>query len=94
MHFLVGKGGLTYLWQARNFTVGNKLPPEDCLTNCHWQFSPHELEAHKILFASAAQPFMETTGRLAQQPPLATVVFNKWCRRSDLNRHGVASTGF
>ena len=32
--------GSTYLRQARNFTIGNKLPSEDCLANSHWLFSP------------------------------------------------------
>ena len=28
--------------RARNFTVGNQLPPEDSLANCHRQFSPQK----------------------------------------------------
>jgi hypothetical protein len=32
--------GLGHLRRPRNFTIGNKLPSEDSLANCHWQFSP------------------------------------------------------
>jgi hypothetical protein len=37
---LAGDEGSDYLRQARNFTIENKFSSEDCLANCHRQFSP------------------------------------------------------
>jgi len=37
---MAGVAGLAHILRARNFAIGNQLPSEDCLANCHGQFSP------------------------------------------------------